>query len=83
MLTEDEASVLYCCKPGAEHDVRLQGCCVGAKCMAWRWGSIEDDPSGKNPREYPDLRKYHAVDTPRRIIRKGYCGLAGSESAFD
>lgn len=36
-MIPQEAEATYCCKPGAEDDIRIQGMCVSHRCMAWRW----------------------------------------------
>jgi hypothetical protein len=63
LRTEEEAFSTICCKPGAEHDPRMKGTCVGRGCMAWRWepaGDVTIRQSGKPG-----------------VARRGYCGLAG------
>lgn len=43
--------------------------CIGAKCMAWRWGD--------SFWQAEDGRAYSEPDEGRKHIKPGFCGLAG------
>ena len=85
LLTAEEAKNKWCPMarqignrdaPVAPHNRSAANweCCVGAACMAWRWGLFGDDGTGQNgPKDYTSAQK--CVWAP--IPLKGYCGAFG------
>lgn len=71
LVTEAQAGAMWCpqshphatVRPGEPNPSR----CVGAHCMAWRWG----DPAMNLP---PNPDSYVSEDLKGN---RGYCGLAG------
>ena len=55
--------------------------CIGAACMAWRWGPIEE--AGPNEtvfvlaRDHPTADPAYVGPTRKLRVPRGYCGLAG------
>lgn len=66
-VTEDQAQKMWC--PTQTGSPIALGCCVGRRCMAWRW---EVEADGEAVYERIPLGGGHHDNAP-----VGYCGLAG------
>lgn len=82
-VTEQEANTKWC--PQARIDI----CCMGSKCMAWRWDEprlgavLRKEPIliGQSKPDWADGCDQEAEHwISRETTSQGYCGLAGMPS---
>ena len=95
--TEEEAVTLWCpfARVSADHGpstgnhacnrfpdgpVPKASLCIASACMAWRW---DDENEYEFRQEKPDEDGWEAHEGMfrRARVRRGFCGLAGSEGA--
>ena len=87
-ITEAEAKTKMCCGPMARNVQPQEFCCVGSKCMAWRWSEAkrtleflsavrEHMQSQPKPNFNTSVQAVYAETCGRFERVEGYGGYAG------
>lgn len=91
LVSEEEAKERWCPVATNEQPTEWQACCIGARCMAWRWQPLQADQpfmdavkarteeTGETMSKATKYVRAHLAELglPDKPYR-GICGLAGA-----